>query len=82
MIQDTTQLNQPTNTNMITAKLQHKIESRDLSGYPIFVETDPDNEAWITIGHAQNIINLPIEAVPELVEALQEHYRLVMKSSC
>jgi len=67
---------------MISAKLQHKIVNRDLDGYPIFVETDPDNEAWIVVEHSQNKIHLPIDAVPELVEALQEHYRLVMKSSC
>jgi len=67
---------------MITAKLQHKIVNRDLDGYPIFVETDANNEAWIVIQHAQDNIHLPIDAVPELVEALQEHYRLVMKTSC
>jgi hypothetical protein len=67
---------------MITAKLQHKIVNRELDGYPIFVETDADNEAWIFIEHAQNKIPLPIHVVPELVEALQEHYRLVMKTSC
>jgi len=82
LIQDTTQLNQPTNTNMISAKLQHKIVNRDLDGYPIFVETNADNEAWITIEHAQNNIPLPVHVIPELVEALQEHYRLVMKTSC
>jgi hypothetical protein len=67
---------------MISAKLQHKIVNRDLDGYPIFVETNPDNENWITIEHDQNKIPLPIHVVPELIEALQEHYRLVMKTSC
>ncbi len=67
---------------MISAKLQHKIINRDLDGYPIFVETDPDNEAWITFEHATQKVHLPVEVIPELVEALEEHYRLVMKTSC
>lgn len=67
---------------MISAKLQHKIVNRELDGYPIFVETDPNNEAWIILEHATNKTHLPIHVVPELVEALQEHYRLVMKTSC
>ena len=67
---------------MITAKLQHKIVNRELDGYPIFVETSVDHEAWIVVEHAQNKIPLPIHVVPELVEAFQEHYRLVMKTSC
>jgi len=67
---------------MITSTLKHKITNRDLDGYPIFIETDADNEAWIAIEHGENRISLPIDALPELVESLQEHYRLIMKTSC
>ena len=66
---------------MIRTKLTHEINNNELHGDSIYLATNMENEEWITIEHALGItadkIHIPIAAIPDLVQALQQHYTLV-----
>jgi predicted RNA-binding protein with PIN domain len=69
---------------MIRTKITHEIHNNDLHGDSVYVTTNENNQEWVTIEHGAarinaDMIHIPITVIPDLVQALQEHYTLVTK---
>jgi len=64
---------------MIKTKLTHEIHNNELHGDNVYVTTNMIDEKWITIEHALGItadkIHIPIAVIPDLIQALEQHYR-------
>ena len=68
---------------MIRTKLAHEIHNNELHGDNVYITTNENNEEWITIEHAVGInadkVHIPVAVIPDLVQALEQHYTLARK---